>query len=51
MGGCSDDAFDYFRGWLIGLELLLTIPLDDHICLTAQLNSKTLSVPLLKPPN
>ena len=18
MGGCSDDAFDYFRGWLIG---------------------------------
>ncbi|MGV4322309.1 DUF4240 domain-containing protein [Bacillus mojavensis] len=43
MDGCSDDTFDYFRGWLIaqGKETFEKV-LDDHEYLAAYITEETL---------
>lgn len=43
MGGCSDDAFDYFRGWLIGQgEKIYNKVMDDHEYLAEYITEKNL---------
>ncbi|WFE14091.1 DUF4240 domain-containing protein [Bacillus atrophaeus] len=43
MDGCSDDTFDYFRGWLIaqGKETFEEV-LDDHEYLAAYITEETI---------
>lgn len=43
MGGCSDDAFDYFRGWLIGQgEVVFNKVLKDPEFLASYINEDNL---------
>lgn len=43
MGGCSDDTFDYFRGWLIGQgEEIYQIVMENHEFLANYINDENL---------